>query len=115
MAAFVVKLLYSLSEGGLKLTDLTKKKLREAKQYRSADATLSQIVDYFFDVGREILVLRGAYDEITFSVDPEIPGSPVIDAIFFYGLLNYRTQMLIPRYPKFKKSLIRHKNLNHIK
>lgn len=73
--------------------------MRKPKQDRSVDAALSEVVDYLLDVGRQAFVLRGDDREIAFSVYTKIVGTPIIDSVSFFGLLDYCAQNYSPRTP----------------
>ncbi len=73
----------------LKLSDLSKYKLREPKQDRCIYSSLSKVVDDLFDVSGQVFVLRRSDDEIALSVDPEIVLAPIIDAVCFDRLFDY--------------------------
>src|SRR5690606_40098292 len=87
--ALVIELADRLFESGLKFTDLAEKQLREPKQDRGVDVSLSQVVNNFFDVRGQVVVLGSFYDQVTFAVHPKITGAPVFYAVGLDGLFNY--------------------------
>ncbi len=89
MAALVLKLFDRFLESRLQFPDLSKQQLGESKQDRCIDAAFSQVVNDLFDIGRVIVVFGGTDDEIALSVDAEIIGAPILDAVCFACLFSY--------------------------
>ena len=94
MATLVLKFLYRFAESCLQLADLAKDELRETQQNRRIDASFAEIVDDLFNVGCQILVFGGVDNEIAFSVDAKIIGSPIVDPVSFDALIYYCAQFV---------------------
>ena len=51
------------------------------------NASLVKIVDYRFDIGRQILIFRRIDDEVALAIYAEIVGPPILDTVCLDGLL----------------------------
>ena len=88
MPAVVFEFLYRFPECGLKFANLAENKLWKSKQYGSIYSALSQIVDNFFNVGRQGVVFGSMNDKVTPSIDTEIICPPIVNSVCFDGSLD---------------------------
>src|SRR5258706_1601243 len=94
MAALIFKFLYGFAKSSLEFTYLAEDQLGKTQKDRCVDTTFAQIVDDLLNVSRQVLIFRRMHDEIAFSVDAKIIGSPIIDSVSFDALIYYCGQFV---------------------
>ena len=81
-----------LAESALKFSHLARNELGKAQKDGRGDAATLKVIYDLLQVRRVFIVLRWMNDEIAFSVDIKVTGSPVFYAVGFQRLFNNRGQ-----------------------